>query len=90
LSKKGSVSKSEEQFSNARPIYDEELATAISSLESSTAVINEQRKTLESQKAALLALQAQNKNSVSLAQRSKQDIRRRRAQESIQLRLAVS
>jgi len=72
-----------------RPILDHELASAIESLQSSTATIEEQCKVLEAQKDALIKIKALNKPNADV-EHARDERRRKEGQEKARLDVAVS
>jgi len=71
-----------------RPILDHELASAIESLQSSTATIEEQCKVLEAQKDALIKIKALNKPNADV-EHARDERRRKEGQEKARLDVAV-
>jgi len=73
----------------ARPILDHEIASAIESLQTSTAAIEEQCKIMEAQRAALVKLRALDKPDLD-AEHARNERRRKEGQEKARLDVAVS
>ena len=75
-----------------RPIRDDELRTAINALKQSTAVIEKHTKSLETQKQAIIELQAEKEghDMPSSYANPQQDANQQRLRESSQLKFAVS
>jgi hypothetical protein len=71
-----------------RPILDHEIASAIESLQTSTAAIEEQCKILEAQKAALVKLKALDKPNLDV-EHARNERRRKEGQEKAQVDVAV-
>ncbi|KAF2475786.1 uncharacterized protein BDR25DRAFT_278437 [Lindgomyces ingoldianus] len=88
LKKKGVVHLYENDEAPIRPVLDHELSSAIDSLESSTAAIEEQCRVLEAQRDALMALKALDKPNLSV-EHMRNERRRRENQEKARLDIAV-
>lgn len=73
----------------ARPFLDQELHSAIGSLEASTAAIEQQCKVIEAQRDALMALRALDKPNLA-AEHARNERRRKEHQEKARLDIAVS
>jgi hypothetical protein len=89
LKKKGLVHQYENGDEPIRPLLDHELASAIDSLQISTAAIEEQCKVLEAQRDALMALKALDKPNLE-AEHLRNERRRKEHQEKARLDVAVS
>jgi len=89
LKKKGLLHQYEADEEPVRPILDHELASAIGSLQSSTAAIEEQCKVLEAQKSAILQLRALEKPNLDV-EHARNERRRKETQEKARLDVAVS
>ena len=90
LRKKGILHQYEvDQEDAIRPVLDHEIASAIDSLQSSTAVIEEQCKVLEAQKEALMKLKALDRPNLD-AEHARNERRRREQQEKARLDVAVN
>lgn len=89
LRKKGLLHQYEIEGEPIRPILDHEISSAIDSLQSSTAAIEEQCKVLEVQRDALMKLRVVNKPNVD-AEHAKSERRRKEGQEKARLDVAVS
>ncbi|KAF2846478.1 hypothetical protein T440DRAFT_432437 [Plenodomus tracheiphilus IPT5] len=88
LRKKGLLHQYESEGEPVRPILDHEIASAIESLQSSTAVIEEQCKVLEAQKDALVKLKALDKPDLD-AEHARNERRRKEGQEKSRLDVSV-
>ncbi|KAI8931181.1 hypothetical protein NX059_011532 [Plenodomus lindquistii] len=88
LRKKGLLHQYESEGEPVRPILDHELASAIESLQSSTAAIEEQCRVLEIQKDALAKLRALDKPSVDV-EHARSERRRKEGQEKARLDVSV-
>ncbi|KAF1843416.1 uncharacterized protein K460DRAFT_287917 [Cucurbitaria berberidis CBS 394.84] len=88
LKKKGLLHQYESEGEPIRPILDDEIASAIESLQSSTAVIEEQCKVLEAQKSALMKLKALDKPNLEV-EHARNERRRKEGQEKARLDVAV-
>ncbi|KAF2188568.1 hypothetical protein K469DRAFT_565217 [Zopfia rhizophila CBS 207.26] len=88
LEKKGVVHQYENDDTFARPILDHELTSAIESLQSSTAAIEEQCKVLEAQRDALVALKALDKPNLEV-EHMRNERRRRQHQEKARLDISI-
>ncbi|KAF2264093.1 hypothetical protein CC78DRAFT_568595 [Lojkania enalia] len=88
LKRKGVLHQYENDEEPIRPILDHELLSAIDSLQSSTAAIEEQCKFLEAQRDALMALKALDKPNLSV-EHMRNERRRRENQEKARLDVAV-
>jgi hypothetical protein len=71
-----------------RPILDHEISSAIESLQTSTAAIEEQCKALEAQKDALMKLRALDKPNLDV-EHARNERRRKEGQEKARLDVAV-
>jgi hypothetical protein len=89
LKRKGILHQYEADDEPIRPILDHELTSAIDSLQSSTAAIEEQCKVLEAQRAALMQLKALDKPNLE-AEHVRNEKRRKEHQEKTRLDVAVS
>ncbi|KAF2637631.1 hypothetical protein P280DRAFT_458234 [Massarina eburnea CBS 473.64] len=89
LRRKGILHQYEAEEEPIRPILDHELATAIDSLQSSTAAIEAQCKVLEAQKAALMQLKALDKPNLDV-EHLKNERRRKETQEKARLDIAFN
>lgn len=89
LKKKGVLQQYEQEDEPIRPILDHELASAIDSLQTSTAAIDAQCKVLEAQRDALMALKALDKPNM-VAEHARNERRRKEQQEKARLDIAVS
>jgi hypothetical protein len=89
LKKKGLVHQYESEGEPIRPLLDQEIASAIESLQSSTAVIEEQCKVLEAQKGALMRLKALDKPNLNV-EHARNERRRKEGQEKARLDVSVS
>lgn len=89
LKKKGVLHQYEADDEPIRPILDRELTSAIDSLQSSTAAIEEQCKVLEAQRAALIQLKALDKPNLEV-EHLRNERRRKEHQEKARLDVAVS
>ncbi|KAF2648862.1 hypothetical protein K491DRAFT_669861 [Lophiostoma macrostomum CBS 122681] len=88
LKRKGVLRQFEHEDDPIRPILDNEVSSAIESLQSSTAVIEEQCKVLEAQRDALMALKALDKPNLAV-EHTRNERRRKEHQEKARLDLAV-
>ncbi|CAO2652854.1 Nn.00g022650.m01.CDS01 [Neocucurbitaria sp. VM-36] len=88
LKKKGLLHQYESEGEPVRPILDQEIASAIESLQSSTAAIEQQCKVLEVQKAALMRLKALDKPNMTV-EHTRNERRRKEGQEKARLDVAV-
>ncbi|KAF2877588.1 hypothetical protein BDV95DRAFT_481501 [Massariosphaeria phaeospora] len=88
LKKKGVLHQYQTEGEPIRPILDHELVSAIDSLQSSTAAIEEQCKLLEAQREALIALKALDKPNLSV-EHMRNERRRKEQQEKARLDIAV-
>ncbi|KAF2125125.1 hypothetical protein P153DRAFT_400611 [Dothidotthia symphoricarpi CBS 119687] len=88
LQKKGLLHQYETDGEPTRPILDHDISSAIHSLQSSTAAIEEQCKVLEAQKSALVKLKALNKPNID-AEHAKNERRRKEGQEKARLDVTV-
>ncbi|KAF2105797.1 hypothetical protein BDV96DRAFT_655271 [Lophiotrema nucula] len=88
LKRKGLLQQFEDDDVPLRPVLDHELASAIDSLQSSTAAIEEQCRVLEAQKDALSKLKALDKPNLSV-EHMRNERRRRENQEKARLDIAV-
>lgn len=88
MRRKGTLHQYESDGNPTRPILDHELASAIESLQSSTATIEEQCKILEAQKATLLKLKALDKPNLNV-EHARNERRRKEGQEKVRLDVAV-
>ena len=88
LRKKGLLHQYESEGEPVRPILDHEIASAIESLQSSTAAIEAQCKVLEAQKDALLKLKALDKPNLDV-EHARNERRRKEGQEKARLDVAV-
>jgi hypothetical protein len=89
LKKKGLLHQYESEGEPVRPLLDQEIASAIESLQSSTAVIEEQCKVLEAQKSALMRLKALDKPNLNV-EHARNERRRKEGQEKARLDVSVS
>jgi hypothetical protein len=89
LRKKGLVHQYESEGEPIRPILDHEIASAIESLQSSTAAIEEQCKILEAQQDALVRLKALDKPNLNV-EHARNERRRKEGQEKTRLDGSVS
>jgi hypothetical protein len=89
LKKKGILHQYETENEPIRPILDHELNSAIDSLQSSTAAIEEQCKVLEAQRAALMQLKALDRPNLEV-EHLRNERRRKEHQEKTRLDVAVS
>ena len=89
LKKKGILHQYEAEEEPVRPILDHELASAIDSLQNSTAAIEAQCQVLEAQKAALMQLKALEKPNLDV-EHLRNDRKRKENQEKGRLDVAVS
>lgn len=88
LKRKGILKQYQNDDEPIRPILDHELSSAIESLETSTAAINEQCRVLEAQKEALMALKALDKPDLAV-EHMRNERRRKEHQEKGRLDVAV-
>jgi hypothetical protein len=88
LRKRGLLHQYESEGEPTRPILDHEIASAIESLQSSTAAIEEQSKVLEGQKDALMRLRALDKPNLDV-EHTRNERRRKEGQEKARLDVAV-
>ena len=88
LKKKGLLHQYESEGEPVRPILDHEIASAIESLQSSTAAIEEQCKVLEAQKDALMRLKALDKPNLDV-EHARNERRRKEGQEKTRLDVSV-
>ncbi|CAI6337545.1 unnamed protein product [Periconia digitata] len=89
LQRKGLLHQYEADDEPIRPILDHELASAIGSLQTSTAAIEEQCKVLEAQKSAILQLKALEKPNLD-AEHARNERRRKEVQEKARLDAAAN
>jgi hypothetical protein len=89
LKKRGLLHQYETESDPTRPILDQDIASAIESLQSSTTAIEEQCRVLELQKDALIRLKALDKPSLD-AEYARNERRRKEGQEKARLDVAVS
>jgi hypothetical protein len=89
LKKRGLLHQYETESDPTRPILDQDIASAIESLQSSTTAIEEQCRVLELQKEALLRLKALDKPNLD-AEYARNERRRKEGQEKARLDVAVS
>ncbi|KAF9734649.1 hypothetical protein PMIN06_006158 [Paraphaeosphaeria minitans] len=89
LKKKSILHQYEAEEEPVRPILDHELASAIGSLQTSTAAIEEQCKVLEAQKDALMKLKALDKSNLDV-EHERNERRRRKNQEKARLDASVN
>lgn len=89
MRKKGILHQYEVDEGAIRPILDHEIASAIDSLQSSTAVIEEQCKVLEAQKDALVKLKALDRPNLD-AEHARNERKRKEHQEKARLDVAVN
>jgi hypothetical protein len=88
LKKKGILHQYEAEDEPVRPIMDHELASAIDSLQTSTAAIEEQCRMLEAQKDALMKLKALDKPNLDV-EHERNERRRKEHQEKARLDVSV-
>ncbi|KAF2824397.1 hypothetical protein CC86DRAFT_55017 [Ophiobolus disseminans] len=88
LRKKGLLHQYESEGEPVRPILDHEIASAIESLQNSTAVIEAQCKVLEAQKDAFVKLKALDKPNLDV-EHARNERRRKEGQEKARLDVAV-
>jgi hypothetical protein len=88
LKKKGVLHQYEAENEPIRPLLDHELTSAIDSLQSSTAAIEEQCKVLEAQRAALMQLKALDKPNLEV-EHLRNERKRKEHQEKARLDVAV-
>ena len=88
MGKKGLLHQYEREGEPVRPILDNEIASAIGSLQSSTAAIEEQCKVLEAQKDALIRLKALDKPNLDV-EHARNERKRKEAQEKTRLDVSV-
>ncbi|KAH5298617.1 hypothetical protein HBI18_041650 [Parastagonospora nodorum] len=88
LRKRGLLHQYESEGEPVRPILDHEIASAIESLQGSTAAIEAQSKVLEAQKDALMKLKALDKPNMDV-EHSRNERRRKEGQEKARLDVAV-
>ncbi|KAF1832560.1 hypothetical protein BDW02DRAFT_640729 [Decorospora gaudefroyi] len=88
LKKKGLLHQYETEGEPIRPILDHEIASAIESLQSATAAIQEQCKVLEIQKDALMKLKALDKPNLTV-EHARNERRRKEGQEKARLDVFV-
>jgi hypothetical protein len=88
LKKKGVLHQYEADDEPVRPILDHDLTSAIDSLQSSTAAIEEQCKVLEAQRDALMQLKALDKPNLEV-EHLRNERRRRENQEKARLDVTV-
>jgi hypothetical protein len=89
LKRKGSLHQYESEGEPTRPILDNEITSAIESLQSSTTAIEEQCRVLELQKDALMRLRALDKPNLDV-EHARNERRRKEGQENARLDIAVS
>jgi hypothetical protein len=89
LKKRGLLHQYETESDPTRPILDQDIASAIESLQSSTTAIEEQCRVLELQKDALIRLKALDKPNLD-AEYARNERRRKEGQEKARLDVAVS
>jgi hypothetical protein len=88
LRKRGLLHQYESEGEPVRPILDHEIASAIESLQNSTAAIEAQSKVLEGQKDALMKLKALDKPNLDV-EHARNERRRKEGQEKARLDVAV-
>lgn len=88
LKKKGILHQYEAEEEPVRPILDHELASAIDSLQTSTAAIEEQCRMLEAQKDALMRLKALDKPNLDV-EHDRNERKRKETQENARLDVSV-
>jgi hypothetical protein len=88
LRKRGLLHQYEIEGEPVRPFLDHEIASAIESLQSSTAAIEAQSKVLEAQKDALMKLKALDKPNLDV-EHARNERRRKEGQEKARLDVAV-
>lgn len=88
MKKKGLLHQYESDGEPIRPILDHEIASAIESLQISTAAIEEQCKVLEAQKDALMKLKALDKPNLNV-EHVRNERRRKEGQEKARLDVSV-
>jgi hypothetical protein len=88
LRKRGLLHQYESEGEPVRPILDHDIASAIESLQGSTAAIEAQSKVLEAQKDALMKLKALDKPNMDV-EHSRNERRRKEGQEKARLDVAV-
>jgi hypothetical protein len=88
LRKRGLLHQYESDGEPVRPILDHEIASAIESLQNSTAAIEAQSKVLEGQKNALMKLKALDKPNLDV-EHARNERRRKEGQEKARLDVAV-
>lgn len=89
MKKKGLLHQYESEGEPVRPILDHEIASAIESLQTSTAAIEEQCKVLEGQKDALVRLKALDKPNLDV-EHARNERRRKQGHEKARLDVSVS
>jgi hypothetical protein len=89
LRKRGLLHQYEIEGEPVRPILDHEIATAIESLQNSTAAIEAQSRVLEAQKDALSKLKSLDKPNLDV-EHARNERRRKEGQEKARLDVAVS
>jgi hypothetical protein len=89
LKKRGLLHQYESESEPVRPILDQDIASAIESLQSSTTAIEEQCRVLELQKDALIRLKALDKPNLD-TEDARSERRRKEGQEKARLDVAVS
>lgn len=88
MRKKGLLHQYESDGDPVRPILDHEIASAIESLQTSTAAIEAQCEVLEAQKDALIKLKALDKPNLEV-EHARNERRRKEGQEKARLDVAV-
>ena len=89
LKKRGLLHQYESENEPVRPILDQDIASAIESLQISTTAIEEQCRVLELQKDALMRLKALDKPNLDV-EHERNERRRKEGQEKARLDVAVS
>lgn len=89
MRKRGLLRQYESEGDPVRPVLDHEIASAIESLQGSTAAIEAQSKVLEAQKDALMKLKALDKSNLDV-EHARNERRRKEGQEKARLDVAVS
>ncbi|KAF2455095.1 hypothetical protein BDY21DRAFT_373585 [Lineolata rhizophorae] len=85
----GALQKGLDHSATQRPILDDDLRAAVSALQTSTAAIEKQCETLQTQKEALVAIRASNREVPSAIRRSRDTRKKQTASETSQLRIAI-